>query len=196
MEVKIKKLCDSAVIPSYAKSGDAGMDLVATSRIFDKYGNVEYGTGLAMEIPEGYFGKLTIYDSQDVEDKTVFYVKYGEKESSDEEISYLPTRVTVDGESLGLRVEYYDNLGNSTGKNIVTIYGTGAKLSADPDFEGQEGLKFTFSKLTGEPDYIGKLDVQDKNGKTVTFYVKYLQENESDPSADVSSGEEESSLEQ
>lgn len=58
MEVKIKKLCDSAVIPSYAKPGDAGMDLVATNRIFDKYGNVEYGTGLAMEIPEGYVGLL------------------------------------------------------------------------------------------------------------------------------------------
>ena len=40
MEVKIKKLCDNAVIPSYAKPGDAGMDMVATSRVFDKYGNV------------------------------------------------------------------------------------------------------------------------------------------------------------
>ena len=58
MEVKIKKLCETAVIPSYAKPGDAGMDLVATSRIFDKYGNVEYGTGLAMEIPEGYVGLI------------------------------------------------------------------------------------------------------------------------------------------
>ena len=58
MKVKIKKLCESAVIPTYAKSGDAGMDLVATSRIFDKYGNVEYGTGLAMEIPEGYVGLI------------------------------------------------------------------------------------------------------------------------------------------
>lgn len=58
MEVKIKKLCDNAVIPSYAKPGDAGMDMVATSRVFDKYGNVEYGTGLAMEIPEGYVGLL------------------------------------------------------------------------------------------------------------------------------------------
>ena len=48
MEVKIKKLCETAVIPSYAKPGDAGMDLVATSRVFDKYGNVEYGTGLAI----------------------------------------------------------------------------------------------------------------------------------------------------
>lgn len=58
MKVKIKKLCESAVIPTYAKPGDAGMDLTATSRIFDKYGNVEYGTGLAMEIPEGYVGLL------------------------------------------------------------------------------------------------------------------------------------------
>lgn len=58
MEVKIKKLVENAVIPSYAKPGDAGMDLVATSRVFDKYGNVEYGTGLAMEIPEGYVGLI------------------------------------------------------------------------------------------------------------------------------------------
>ena len=58
MEVKIKKLCETAVIPSYAKPGDAGMDLVATSRVFDKYGNVEYGTGLAIEIPEGYVGLI------------------------------------------------------------------------------------------------------------------------------------------
>ena len=58
MKVKIKKLCESAVIPTYAKPGDAGMDLVATSRIFDKYGNVEYGTGLAMAIPEGYVGLI------------------------------------------------------------------------------------------------------------------------------------------
>lgn len=58
MEVKIKKLCETAVIPSYAMPGDAGMDLVATSRVFDKYGNVEYGTGLAMEIPEGYVGLI------------------------------------------------------------------------------------------------------------------------------------------
>ena len=58
MKVKIKKLNENAVIPSYSKQGDAGMDLVATSKIFDKCGNVEYGTGLAMEIPEGYVGLI------------------------------------------------------------------------------------------------------------------------------------------
>jgi len=58
MRVKIKKLLESAVIPSYAKNGDAGMDLVATSKSYDDYGNVVYGVGLAFEIPEGYVGFL------------------------------------------------------------------------------------------------------------------------------------------
>ncbi len=58
MDVKIKKLCENAVIPSYAKLGDAGMDLTATSMEMDNYGNVSYGTGLAIEIPEGYVGLL------------------------------------------------------------------------------------------------------------------------------------------
>jgi dUTP pyrophosphatase len=56
MEVKIKRLHPDAVIPCYAKAGDAGMDLTATSIKIDEYGNVCYGTGLAFEIPEGYVG--------------------------------------------------------------------------------------------------------------------------------------------
>lgn len=56
MRVKIKKLDEDAVIPSYAMPGDAGMDLTATSRWFDEDGNVCYGTGIAIEIPEGYVG--------------------------------------------------------------------------------------------------------------------------------------------
>lgn len=56
MEVKIKKLHPDAVIPSYAKSGDAGLDLVAVSRYFDENGCVVYGTGLSFEIPTGYVG--------------------------------------------------------------------------------------------------------------------------------------------
>jgi len=55
MQVRIKKLSPLAVIPSYAKDGDAGMDLVATSIKFDGT-QVTYGTGLAMEIPEGFVG--------------------------------------------------------------------------------------------------------------------------------------------
>lgn len=58
MKVKIKKLHQDGVIPSYAKPGDAGMDLTAVSKIYDRDGNVSYGTGLAFEIPEGYVGLL------------------------------------------------------------------------------------------------------------------------------------------
>lgn len=58
MEVKIKKLHKNAVIPSYAKDGDAGMDLTATSKWYDESGNVCYGTQLAFEIPNGYAGLL------------------------------------------------------------------------------------------------------------------------------------------
>lgn len=58
MEVKIKKLHENAVIPTYAKNGDAGMDLTATTKSYDNHGNVVYGTGLAFEIPEGYVGLL------------------------------------------------------------------------------------------------------------------------------------------
>lgn len=56
MKVKIKKLVENAVIPTYAKKGDAGMDLTATSKTYDEQGNVVYGTGIAVEIPEGYVG--------------------------------------------------------------------------------------------------------------------------------------------
>lgn len=56
MKVKVKKLNENAVIPSYAKSGDAGLDLTATSKFFDEYGNICYGIGLAFEIPQGYVG--------------------------------------------------------------------------------------------------------------------------------------------
>lgn len=58
MQVKIKKLNENAVIPSYAKHGDAGMDITAISKSYDEYGNVVYGTGLAFEIPQGYVGLL------------------------------------------------------------------------------------------------------------------------------------------
>lgn len=57
MKVKIKKLVENAVIPRYAKSGDAGLDLTATS-IEQKGDKVIYHCGLAFEIPQGYVGLL------------------------------------------------------------------------------------------------------------------------------------------
>ena len=57
MKIKIKKLHDDAIVPSYAKAGDAGMDLTCVDmKMSETY--VEYDTGLPMEIPEGYVGFL------------------------------------------------------------------------------------------------------------------------------------------
>ena len=51
--LKIKKLNEAAETPSYACHGDAGLDLKAMSiTITEDY--IEYGTGLAIEIPYGF----------------------------------------------------------------------------------------------------------------------------------------------
>jgi dUTP pyrophosphatase len=53
LKVKIKKLKKEAVIPKYAFSDDAGMDLVAVTKK-ESEKDVEYGTGLAFQIPKNY----------------------------------------------------------------------------------------------------------------------------------------------
>ena len=59
MDVKIKKLNENAVIPSYAHATDAGMDLTAITYMYDPVHDCHiYGTGIAMEIPEGYVGLI------------------------------------------------------------------------------------------------------------------------------------------
>ena len=57
MKVKIKKLHEEAVIPKYAKDGDAGMDLTAIDVAADE-GTITYKTGLAIEIPRWHVGLL------------------------------------------------------------------------------------------------------------------------------------------
>lgn len=61
MNVKIKKLHEDAVIPSYAKEGDAGLDLTCTYvdyMVVAGMQKIRYKTGLAVEIPSGYVGLL------------------------------------------------------------------------------------------------------------------------------------------
>ena len=58
MKVRIKKLNPNAVIPTYAKDGDAGMDVVATRIINERLDSITYGTDIALEIPEGFVGLI------------------------------------------------------------------------------------------------------------------------------------------
>jgi len=55
--IKIKKLKNNAVLPSYAHAGDAGMDMYAAEDVHIRKGERgKVPTGIAMEIPEGYVG--------------------------------------------------------------------------------------------------------------------------------------------
>lgn len=59
MKVRFKKLTPDAVMPTKAYKGDAGFDLVATNEVFDKdNGSLRYGTGIAVEIPDGHVGLI------------------------------------------------------------------------------------------------------------------------------------------
>jgi dUTP pyrophosphatase len=62
MEIKFKKLDPRAVAPVRANNTDAGVDLTATNITteINECGQLilVYHTGLALEIPEGYFGLL------------------------------------------------------------------------------------------------------------------------------------------
>lgn len=55
--IEVKLLSERAVVPTKAYVSDAGYDITATS--VAAYGDyIEYGTGLAVNIPAGYVGLL------------------------------------------------------------------------------------------------------------------------------------------
>jgi len=74
LKVKFKKLSKYAIAPSYAKDGDAGLDLTAyTLTDLKSEPFIEYGTGIAMEIPQGYVG--LVFPRSSVSKKENFYLK-------------------------------------------------------------------------------------------------------------------------
>lgn len=57
LNINIKKLTENAVLPTKAHPSDAGFDMTATSiKSTEEY--IEYGTGIAMRIPDGHVGLL------------------------------------------------------------------------------------------------------------------------------------------
>ena len=59
IQVKFKKLHPSAKMPSQGNANDAGFDLTAISAQWSEDGTyLEYGTGLAIEIPVGHVGYI------------------------------------------------------------------------------------------------------------------------------------------
>lgn len=72
LKVKFKKVHPDAVTPTYAKNGDAGLDLTAIYAISSE-NFIEYRTGIAVEIPEGYVG--FVFPRSSVSKKKNFYLK-------------------------------------------------------------------------------------------------------------------------
>lgn len=59
LEIRVKKLNDGASLPKRGSKSAAGFDLYAlNSETIDKGQTVIIHTGLALEIPEGYFGAI------------------------------------------------------------------------------------------------------------------------------------------
>lgn len=58
LEIKYKKLVENAVEPTYAKDGDAGLDLTVASISENTTFSVTYKFGISVEIPYGYVGLL------------------------------------------------------------------------------------------------------------------------------------------
>ena len=58
MKIKLKKLHPAAIVPVYAKPGDACVDLYSVRLEKDKYQNDVHYTGVAVEIPSNYVGLL------------------------------------------------------------------------------------------------------------------------------------------
>lgn len=72
MKIKIKKLRDDAIIPSYANKGDAGMDLYTVESFdLEPMERKTIPLGFAVEIPTGYAGLIW--------DKSGLSHKYGIK---------------------------------------------------------------------------------------------------------------------
>lgn len=61
MKIKIKKLSENAVLPTRGSTSAAGYDLYAcieSELTVAPHETVKVGTGLAIEVPDGYFGAI------------------------------------------------------------------------------------------------------------------------------------------
>lgn len=110
LKVKVKKLHPNAIIPSYSKDGDAGLDLTATEILNETTQSVTYGTGLAFEIPKGYVGlvfprsSIRKYELQLSNSVGVIDSGYrGEVQATFNKI-YTPSHIRVDDYKIGDRI--------------------------------------------------------------------------------------------
>jgi dUTP pyrophosphatase len=123
MDLKVKILHSEAKLPSYANEGDAGLDLVAATS--DHNGDyVEYGTGLAVEIPEGHVGLIFPRSSISNKDLTltncVGVVDSGYR--GEIKFRFKPAIANNGQNKFGVRSGYRYNIGEKVGQMIIIPY--------------------------------------------------------------------------
>ena len=70
IKIKIKRLNEDAITPSYAHEGDAGLDIRTTENYILKPGERKlFSTGLSIELPEGYVA--LIWDKSGIANKGI-----------------------------------------------------------------------------------------------------------------------------
>lgn len=80
IQLKVKKTHEDAVLPFYAKAGDAGFDLVTTEEVrLEPFSFGKAPIGLAFELPEGY--ELQIRNRSGVTSKSWLRVQLGTVDS-------------------------------------------------------------------------------------------------------------------
>ena len=125
MKVNVKKLDSNAVIPTYAKHGDAGMDLTATSKWYDESGNVCYGTQLAFEIPSGFAGFLFPRSSNTKKDlilgNSVGVIDSGYRGEVVLKFKAIDTKYLEDGRLTYTKKDFMDsyNIGDRIGQIVI-----------------------------------------------------------------------------
>jgi dUTP pyrophosphatase len=100
LNVKIKRLNEDAVIPKYAREGDAGFDLIATEDVIIEPGETKLiPTGLAFELPPGY--EMQIRPRSGITLRTKLRVQLGTIDSSYRgEVSVIVDNIRVDEECI------------------------------------------------------------------------------------------------
>ena len=125
MKVNVKKLDGNAVVPTYAKHGDAGMDLTAVSKEYDEHGNVCYGTGLAFEIPNGFAGFLFPRSSNTKKDlilgNSVGVLDSGYRGEVVLKFKAIDTKYLEDGRLTYVKKDFMDsyNIGDRVGQIVI-----------------------------------------------------------------------------
>lgn len=121
MQVKFKKINPEAIIPSYSQNGDAGMDLTAISQT-ESEGLIEYGTGLSVEIPQGFVGLIfprsSIFKTNQILSNSVGVIDSGYRG----EIKFkFYTKTTTMGENTYFSHNSYQ-IGDRIGQLIILPY--------------------------------------------------------------------------